>query len=73
MDYEYGPYNFTITAGTTTTAINISITDDNILENNETFHLTIDPSSLPKNVFVNNPFQVEVTIVDFDCKYTQYY
>ena len=68
-DYNSGPYNVTFSAGATTAAFNISINDDNILEDEETFHLSIDPSSLPMDVTIGNPVQATVTIVDVDCKY----
>ena len=40
------------------------------MEMNETFTLTIDPSSLPAGgtVVVGSPDEVTVTIVDDDCK-----
>ena len=50
-------------AGTTTASLNISITNDNIVEMNETFSLTIDPSS---DVTVVDPDDAVVTIVDDD-------
>ena len=43
----------------------IPINDDAIIENNENFTLTIDPSSLPTGVTVGNP-QAIVTIIDND-------
>ena len=43
--------------------INISITNDIILENNETFALTIDPSS---DVISVDPSEATVKIVDDD-------
>ena len=50
----------------TSVPFNIPITDDDILEGNENFTLTINPSSLPNSVFVGNPGQATVTIVDDD-------
>ena len=47
---------------------NISITDDMILEHNESFMLTIDPS-LPTDVSVGNPDQITINIMDNDRKY----
>ena len=44
-DHEPGPYSFTIPAGETFFPVNISITDDDIVEGNETFILTIDEDS----------------------------
>ena len=46
----------------------IPINDDNIHEIDETFLLTIDPSSLPAAVNRGNPGQARVTIVDNDRK-----
>ncbi len=45
----------------------IPIYDDNILEGNESFILTISPSSLPTGVTVGDPGQATVTIVDIEC------
>ena len=47
----------------------IPINDDAIIENNENFALTIDPSSLPTGVIVGSPDQAIVTIVDNDGKH----
>ena len=53
----------------TSIPFNVSITDDNVLEDDENFSLTIDPSSLPSNVTADNPSQATVTIVDNDGMY----
>ena len=70
MDYYSGPYNITFPAGTTSVPFNVSITDDNILEDNENLLLTVDLSSLPDNITVSDPYQATVTIVDKDGKLT---
>ena len=70
MDYESGPYNITFPAGTTSVPFNISITDDDILEDDENFILTVDLSSLPNNITASDPYQATVTIVDKDGKLT---
>ena len=70
MDYESGPYNITFPAGTTSVPFNISITDDDILEDDENFILTVDLSSLPSNITASDPYQATVTIVDKDGKLT---
>ena len=44
------------------------ISDDNVLEEDETFYLTIDSSSLPNDITTGSPLQVTVTIMDDDCK-----
>ena len=67
MDYTSGPYTVTIPAGSTTATFNVPITDDMILEGEENFMLTIDPS-LPDGVTRGTPSEATVTIVDNDCK-----
>ena len=67
MDYTSGPYSVTFPAGVMSVPFSISINDDNILEDNDNFTLTIN-SSLPTGVMVGNPGQATVTIVDNDCK-----
>ena len=49
-------------------AFGIPIIDDTIIENNENFTLTIDPSSLPTGVTVASFDQATVIIVDNDGK-----
>ena len=68
-DYDTGPYFLTIPAGTTSIAFNTTIiSDDNVLEEDEIFYLTIDSSSLPNDITTGSPLQVTVTIMDDDCK-----
>ena len=66
VDYNSGPYTVQFNAGLTTVPFNISIKADNILEDNETFDLSIDASSLPSGVKIGNTGQTIVTIVDDD-------
>ena len=47
-------------------SFDISITDDQMFEPNETFTVSIDASSLPIDVFVGNAAEATVTIVDDD-------
>ena len=68
MDYGSGPYTVTFPAGMTSVPFDIPINDDMILEANENFTLTINPSSLPAGGTVGNPDQATVTIVDDDRK-----
>ena len=70
VDYYSGPYSVTFPAGVTRVSFNVPITNDNILESDEKFHLTIEigSSSLPSGVTVGNPYQTTVTIVDDDGK-----
>ena len=68
IDYDTGPYVFTIFTGMTSIAVNITIFNDNILEENEMFYLTINSSSLPNDITAGNPFQATVAIENDDCK-----
>ena len=68
VDYISGPYTVTFHAGVTTALCNISITDDNLFENNEDIQIKINSSSLPDRVSVSNSGQATITIVDNDGK-----
>ena len=69
IDYGSGPYNVTIPAKATTAQFDVAINDDNVLEGNENFNLTIMRSSAPKRVSIGNPAQATVTIMDNDGKH----
>ena len=63
--------NFPINA--TSATLNITLIDDTVYEGNESFTVTIDPSSkLPPNVTVGVTNEATVTIVDDDGKYRIY-
>jgi len=66
IDYKSGPYEVRIPTGQTSVQFTVNIIDDNILEGNEIFILTIDPSSIPSDIAAGNPNQTTVTIVDND-------
>ena len=68
MDYGSGPYTVTFPAGTTSVPFDVPINNDDILEGNEDFTLTIDPASVPTGGSVGSPDQATVTIVDNDRK-----
>ena len=67
-DYDAGPYTITILAGENDVTFSVSITDDNIREQSETFNLIIDESSLPSGVTSSYSSRATVTIMDDDCK-----
>ena len=67
-DYDAGPYTITIPAGENDITFSVSITDDNILEQSETFNLIIDESSLPSGVTSSYSNITTVIIMDYDCK-----
>ena len=70
VDYGSGPYTVTIPAGNQSVVFDISIIDDNMLETNETFELSIDSTSLPSKVFPSrtdrDPSMTTVYIIDDD-------
>ena len=68
MDYTSGPYTVTFPAGQTTATLDVPIIDDNILEGDEDFILTINETSLPTDVTHGSPVEAIVTIVDDDRK-----
>ena len=67
-DYISGPYNITIPAGHTSVSFDISITDDGVVEDDETFRLAIMPESLPYLVSRGSSGVAMITIVSDDGK-----
>ena len=69
-DYDTGPYSITVPAQSTSVMFDVVIKDDTELESDETFKISIDPSSL--RGFLGNRINVfdrgeaTVTIVDND-------
>ena len=68
VDYYSGPYTVQFNVGVTRMILTVSIHDDNILEGNETFNLSIGTSSLPSRVTIGNPGETMVTILANDGK-----
>ena len=66
VDYDSGPFDITFPAGETLAVFNVSIIDDNIVEDNENFTLSINSSSLPNEVTTASQVFAVVTIVDYD-------
>ena len=66
VDYDSGPYTVTFTADMTMASFNIPINEDDIMENDEDFTLTIRNGTLPNRVTRLSPGQSTVTIVDDD-------
>ena len=69
MDYNSGPYTVQFDVGVTRVPFSVPITNDDLLESNETFELSINESALPESVTVVNPGQTTVIIVANDGKY----
>ena len=68
VDYEAGPFNFTITAGETFVPFNISIYNDNVFQGNKSFSLNIHSPSLSQRFSVQSDCILTVVIVDDDSK-----
>ena len=63
-DYGSGSYQVTFTTGETISSFDVPITDDNVVEDDETIGLAIQSISLPNRVSATNPSQANVTIMD---------
>ena len=68
VDYDPGPYYVTISAGDITASLNVDINDDNLLENDEEFKLSINKSSLTGRVMLGSQDETTVNIEDDDGK-----
>ena len=68
VDYDSGPYTVTIPAGDIRMSFNVPINDDDILEDDEDFTLTIMRGTLPVGVTRGNPGSATVNILDNDRK-----
>lgn len=67
-DYEAESITVTFPVDTARIVFNYAINDDDVCELNETFRLTINEHSLHDRIFLGNPNQTIVTIIDEDCK-----
>ena len=67
-DYSSEPYNVKFLPEITSVPFDVSITNDNILEGNETFSLIIGSSLVPDKIIIDSPNVSTVTIVDNDSK-----
>ena len=56
----------TFHAGVISTSFNVTINDDAMSEDSESFTLTIDPTSMPDGATLFNPSSTVVIIVDDD-------
>ena len=70
VDYAAGPYSVTFHAESIAALFDVIIMNDDILESDEKFILTVDPSSLPSNgrVTVGIPSNSTVTVIDDEGK-----
>lgn len=68
VDYYIATYNVTIPAGETRVPLIILISDDDAVEGNEAFGLSIDAITLPSGAKRVSPYSFTVVIWDDDCK-----
>ena len=66
VDYDSGPYTVTFPVGQSSVSFDVLINNDNILEDNEIFTLTIMQNALPNRVTRGSTSQATVTIVNND-------
>ena len=67
-DYQHGIYTGQFPAGLTVTFVDIPICNDIVLEEDETFNISLVSISHPDDVKIGSPDHVTVTIVDNDGK-----
>ena len=65
-DYTFGQYNVTILAGDTIGLLDIVIINDDVVEETESFYLTINATSLSEGIFTDDPNSIIVNILDND-------
>ena len=74
VDYEPGPHSVTFLAGNTIASFFVSIIDNILFEGNEDLILTINASSLPSHVTINDTLQTTtLIIIDDDGKVVHNY
>ena len=71
-DYYIGNYNVTFPAGETRVSLIVLISNDDALEGNEAFGLSIDSNTLPSGAIRGSPYSVTVVIEDDECKLLKY-
>ena len=72
VDYNSGPYNVQFDVRVTRVSFNITLKDDSTKEDNETFTLSINSSSLPSSIILGDHNQTTVTIRNDDGKFNRY-
>jgi len=67
-NYDFGPYTVTLPAGVTSVPFEFPINDDDILEDDQFLHISIDIQSLPCGFTIGSVDHTTVVIVNDDCK-----
>ena len=69
IDFDSAPQTITITAGTNSSTIQITVTNDNIIEGNETFIMSLTvPTSLGPGITTGAITSATATIIDTSSK-----
>ena len=69
IDFDSAPQNITITAGTNSSTIQITVINDNIVEGNETFIMSLTvPTSLGPGITTGAITSATATIIDTSSK-----
>jgi len=68
FDYASGPHNVPITKGEKCKFFTIPIFDNNVYEGEKKFEVSLQPSRLPHGIVPCTPSEVEITILDDECK-----
>ena len=66
VDYDSGPYTVTFPAGVTSVPFDVTINDDNTLEDDKDFTLTMMHGTFPNGITRGSIGQATVTIADDD-------
>ena len=73
IDFYSAPQTITITAGTNSSTINITVIKDNIVEGNEAFNMSLTvPSSLGPGITTGNITSATATIIDTSSELKHY-
>ena len=72
VDYNSGPYSVQFNVGVTIVSFNVTLKEDSTKEDNETFTLSINSSSLPSSIIIGDDSQTTVTIRNDDGKFSGY-
>ena len=69
-DYQADSYQLVLfPGGATSSAFDVYVVDDLVIENSESFSVSIDPFTLPYGVVLGEISSAEVEIVDDDSKW----
>lgn len=69
VDYNSGPYNITLLAGENSTSFNVTINNDDEMENDEEFILIINTELLPSCILNGTDITTNVTIIGNDGRF----